>query len=283
MTSDYILTLHCPDRPGILASVTGSLVDAGGDVRDATSFGDESTGEFFIRLHCRLGSSDAIVAFERDVACMATRLGVRYEFHPCAYKPKVLILVSKADHCLVDLLHRHKTGALHAQIPMVIANHDDLRGLVEWHGIEFLHLAVNKSTHAQAERQILELIAAHQIDLTVLARYMQILSADMCDALKGRCINIHHSFLPSFKGAKPYHQAYHRWVKLIGATAHYVTGDLDEGPIIEQEVRRVDHATSASEMVAIGREIESSVLARAVRWHLEHRVLMNGNKTVVFA
>lgn len=282
MGFEFILTLHCPDRPGILAAVTSALVGEGGDVRDAQSFGDDSTGEFFIRMHLLLPSAAAAVAFRERIAELSSELGIRWELNDCAVRPRVLIMVSRFDHCLVDLLHRWKTGALVADIPLVISNHEDTRGLVEWHGIPFLHLPVTRDTKPQQEREIQRQIEAHEIDLVVLARYMQILSADLCRVLSGRCINIHHSFLPSFKGAMPYKQAHERGVKLIGATAHYVTQDLDEGPIIEQDVRRVTHATSAAEMTAVGRETESSVLARAVRWHLEHRILLNGSKTVVF-
>lgn len=283
MTREFILKMHCPDRPGILAAVTGALSGRGGDVRDAASFGDDSTGEFFIRMQLVLPSDEAVEAFRDDIRELTPALGVRWELHDCAVRPKLLILVSKLDHCLVDLLHRWKTGALAADIPLVVSNHETVRELVEWHGIPFDHLPVGKETKPEQERAILARVEKHEIDLVVLARYMQILSAATCRALAGRCINIHHSFLPSFKGAMPYRQAHEQGVKLIGATAHYVTADLDEGPIIEQDVRRVTHAATAAEMAAIGRETESSVLARAVRWHLEHRILMNGSKTVVFA
>ncbi len=281
MTSENILKLHCPDRPGILAAVTGTLVDNGGDVRDAQSFGDDGTGEFFVRMHLLLPSEN-VSAFRNGIAAVADDFGIRWELHDCAVRPKVLIMVSKHDHCLVDLLHRWKKGTLVMDVPMVVSNHEDTRALVEWHGIPFLHLPVSKETKSEQEREVLKQIRRHEIELVVLARYMQILSPRLVRELDGRCINIHHSFLPSFKGAMPYRQAHDRGVKLIGATAHYVTEDLDEGPIIEQDVRRVTHATTAGEMTAIGRETESSVLARAVRWHLEHRVLMNGRKTVVF-
>ncbi len=281
MTSENILKLHCPDRPGILAAVTGTLVDNGGDVRDAQSFGDDDTGEFFVRMHLLLPSEN-VSAFRNGIAAVADDFGIRWELHDCAVRPKVLIMVSKHDHCLVDLLHRWKKGTLVMDVPMVVSNHEDTRALVEWHGIPFLHLPVSKETKSEQEREVLKQIRRHEIELVVLARYMQILSPRLVRELDGRCINIHHSFLPSFKGAMPYKQAHDRGVKLIGATAHYVTEDLDEGPIIEQDVRRVTHATTAGEMTAIGRETESSVLARAVRWHLEHRVLMNGRKTVVF-
>ena len=283
MDCEYILQLHCPDRPGVLANVTAAFAKQAGDVRDAVSFGDESTGEFFIRCHLTLPDAAAAEAFRADIQTLSAQFDLRWELHDCAVRPRILIAVSKFDHCLLDLLHRWKGGALAADIPLVISNHDDARDLVEWHGIDYEHLPITKDTKPEQEGQILERIEAHSIDLVVLARYMQILSPDLCRALAGRCINIHHSFLPGFKGAMPYKQAHDRGVKLIGATAHYVTEDLDEGPIIEQDVRRVTHATSAAEMAAIGRETEASVLARAVRWHLEHRIMMNGSKTVVFA
>lgn len=282
MSYEYILKLHCPDRPGILAAVTAALVEQGGDVRDAQSFGDDSTGEFFVRMHLLLPSAEGVDAFRDNISGMARELGILWELHDCAIRPRVLIMVSKFDHCLNDLLHRTRVGTLPMDVPLVISNHDDVRSLVEWHGIPFRYLPVTSESKPAQEEEILKLIQESRIDLVVLARYMQILSGDMVRELVGRCINIHHSFLPSFKGAMPYKQAHDRGVKLIGATAHYVTEDLDEGPIIEQDVRRVTHATTAAEMTAIGRETESSVLARAVRWHIEHRILMNGSKTVVF-
>jgi len=279
---EYILTLHCPDRPGILAAVTGALAEQGGDVRDAQSFADDSTDEFFVRMHLLLPSGAAADAFGAAIGELAVRLGIGWELHDCAVQPRVMVMVSKFDHCLRDLLHRRETGALRADIRLVVSNHEDARELVEWHGVRFVHLPVSRENRAEQESEVLQLVREQGIDLVVLARYMQILSDGLVGALEGRCINIHHSFLPSFKGAMPYRQAHERGVKLIGATAHYVTEDLDEGPIIEQDVRRVTHATTESEMTAIGRETEASVLARAVRWHIEHRILLNGAKTVVF-
>ena len=280
---EYILTMHCPDRPGILAAVTGALAERGGDVRDAQSFADDSTNEFFVRMHALLPSQEAAAAFGAAIGELAVKLGIGWELHDCALPPRIMVMVSKFDHCLRDLLHRRETGGLRADIPLVVSNHDDARGLVEWHGIPFVHLPVSKDNRPEQEAEVLRLVREQRIGLVVLARYMQILSAGMVRQLAGRCINIHHSFLPSFKGAMPYRQAHERGVKLIGATAHYVTEDLDEGPIIEQDVRRVSHATSETEMTAIGRETEASVLARAVRWHIEHRILLNSAKTVVFA
>lgn len=279
---DFVLQMHCPDRPGIMASVTNALAQHGGDIREAASFGDESTGEFFIRIHLRFSTAGSINGFSDDIEKVALRLGVRWQLHNLSRRPKIMIAVSQFDHCLLDLLHRWKSGALETDIPLVVSNHETTRDVVEWHGIPFHHLPITKATKAEQEQKLLALVEQHKIDLVVLARYMQILSSELCTALAGRCINIHHSFLPSFKGAMPYRQAHDRGVKLIGATAHYVTDVLDEGPIIEQDVRRVSHATGPTEMAAIGRETESSVLARAVNWHLQHRILMNGSKTVVF-
>lgn len=281
MTKDLILHLRAPDRPGVLADVTSTLSRRGGDVRDAQSFGDEATGRFFVRLHAHLPAREA-EGFRADVRAYAEERGAHWDLFDLARRQKLVIAVSKFDHCLVDLLHRHKVGALKADIAAVISNHEDTRAFVEWHGAPFHHLPVTPETKLSQEASFRAVIEETGADLIVLARYMQILSAEMCAALDGRCINIHHSFLPSFKGAKPYHRAYERGVKLIGATAHYVTTDLDEGPIIEQDVRRVTHATSAADMAAIGRETEASVLARAVQWRLEHRVMLNGAKTVVF-
>ena len=280
---DYILKLHCPDRPGILATVANALVAQGGDIRDASSFGDDSTSEFFIRIHATIPETGAIGTLKSAIDELADETGLWWEMHDLSIRPKLMLLVSKLDHCLVDLLHRWKTGSLDVDIPLVISNHDDARSVVEWHGVEFRHLPVSKDSKPEQEQQILEAVRELDIDLVVLARYMQILSPELCRELSGHCINIHHSFLPSFKGAMPYRQAHDKGVKIIGATAHYVTDDLDEGPIIEQDVRRISHSTSVEEMTAIGRETESSVLARAVRWHLEHRILLNGTKTVVFA
>lgn len=282
MTSDFILLLRAPDRPGTLAATLDALHRHGGDVRDAQSFGDEDTGRFFVRVHLRL-PIESLAGFRKDIAAYADAHEVSFKLHDLTMRQRVLIAVSKLDHCLVDLLHRNKIGAFHADIVGVLSNHEDARALTEWHGIAFHHLPVTPDTKQEQEQRFLDIVERESVDLIVLARYMQILSEDMCGALSERCINIHHSFLPSFKGAKPYHRAFERGVKLIGATAHYVTTDLDEGPIIEQDVRRVTHAASAREMIAIGRETEASVLARAVRWHLEHRVMLNGQKTVVFA
>ena len=261
-----------------MATATNALARHGGDIREAASFGDETTGEFFIRIHLRFLAADSVNEFSVEIEQMAKKLGVRWELHDLSRRPRIMIAVSQYDHCLHDLLHRWKSGALGADVPLVVSNHETTRDVVEWHGIPFHYLPVDEKTKPEQERQFLALFKEHDIDLVVLARYMQILSHDLCVALDGRCINIHHSFLPSFRGAMPYRQAHDRGVKLIGATAHYVTDELDEGPIIEQDVRRVTHATSPAQMTTIGRETESSVLARAVNWHLQHRILMNGSE-----
>jgi formyltetrahydrofolate deformylase len=277
-----VLRFRCPDRPGILALVTPVLAESGWDIREASVHGDEDSVTFFVRVH--LASETAsIAALEERMAGLAGQLQLDWEIHDLRRPVPVLIAVSKFHHCLVDLIHKTEIGALPIRIVGVVSNHETARSLVEWHGLPFHHLPVDRADKGAQEARFLAVIRESGAELTVLARYMQILSDEFAAALAGRCINIHHSFLPSFKGAKPYHQAKARGVKLIGATAHYVTADLDEGPIIEQDVRRVSHATSADEMVAIGREVEASVLSRAVRWHAEHRILPNGNQTVVLA
>jgi formyltetrahydrofolate deformylase len=291
-----ILTLSCHDTRGIVAAVTGFLAAQDGFIIESTQFGDPSTQRFFMRVQFSSGEKtpayDALRAkFKSEVA---DRFAMDWDIANAAQKARVLILVSKQLHCLNDLLHRYRTGALAMEIPAVISNHADARGIVEWHGIPFHHWPIpstslspqaGESTQggkAAQEAKIRAIIDAENIDVVVLARYMQILSPELSAHLRGRAINIHHSFLPSFKGAKPYHQAHERGVKLIGATAHYVTDALDEGPIIEQEVARVDHAQSPEQLAAIGQDIEAQVLTRALKYQLEHRVLLNGTKTVVF-
>ena len=275
------LTISCPDTVGIVAAVAGFL--AGNDlfITESEHFGDAVSGRFFMRTVFRQGAIPA-AELERRFAEIGAKFGMDWAMNDLSKKARVLILVSKFDHCLNDLLYRFRTGQLNIDIPAVVSNHPELQRMVEWHGIPFHHLPVTKETKAGQEGKILEMIDRLKIDLVVLARYMQVLSPEMCKALAWRTINIHHSFLPSFKGAKPYHQAHARGVKIIGATAHYVTTDLDEGPIIEQSVERVDHTHTPEDLVAIGRDIENVVLARAVKCHTEHRVLPNGSKTVVF-
>jgi len=288
---EFVLTLSCRDTKGVVYAVSGLLFDAGCNILDSQQFGDvlssDATGLFFMRVHFEASFElgDALALAER-FAPLRERFAMQLHIHPMARKPRLLLMVSRHGHCLNDLLFRCQSGQLHADIAGVVSNHPDFAELCANHGVPFHHLALPPAADAAAkraqERQVEQLIEAQQIDLVVLARYMQILSAEFCEFLKGRAINIHHSFLPSFKGAKPYYQAHERGVKLIGATAHYVTAELDEGPIIEQDVERVDHSHSPEDFTAVGRDVESVVLARAVRWHVEHRVLINGRKTVVF-
>jgi formyltetrahydrofolate deformylase len=280
---DLILKFRCPDQPGILAAVTAAVFQAGLDIRDAAQFGDPGCGQFFVRMHLATTADGAEAVFRESFKAVAQRLDLKWLLRPWSEKTRTLIAVSKFGHCLNDLLHKWQAGLLHTDIVGVVSNHEDMRSLVEWHGLPFHYLPVSAETKAAQETRILELMAQEKVDLLVLARYMQILSENLCNALSGRCINIHHSFLPSFKGASPYKRAYERGVKLVGATAHYVTSDLDEGPIIEQDVVRVTHATSAEEMTNLGREVEARVLAKAVRWHVECRTILNGSRTIVFS
>lgn len=282
MQHEYILTLSCPDKVGIVAAVSIFLSQHNCNIKDSAQFGDMETGLFFMRVHFKAEpGAPEYAALNKDFTGLAERFSMNWNMHRADDKCRMIIMVSRHGHCLNDLLYRYRTGALHAEIAGIISNHQDFRDVAEWHGIPFHCLPVTKESKAEQERAVLDIIERERADLVVLARYMQILSAEMCEALAGRCINIHHSFLPSFKGAQPYHQAHARGVKLIGATAHYVTANLDEGPIIEQGVERVDHAHTPGDFVALGRDVECVVLARAVRNHIEHRVLLNGHKTVV--
>ena len=279
---DYVLTLSCPDRPGIVHAVTSYLLRHGGDIRESQQFGDRQHGRFFMRIDFTVSDATTADALRADFAPVAAEFAMTYELWAATSPYRTLILVSKQQHCLNDLLFRHSTGSLNIEVPAVVSNHLDAEPLVKSHGIEFHHLPVTPETKVSAETRLLKLIDELDIDLIVLARYMQILSDEVCRRLDGRVINIHHSFLPSFKGAKPYHQAFDRGVKLVGATAHYVTPDLDEGPIIEQDVTRVDHTYSADQLVNAGQDVEAQVLSRAVRWHSQTRVLLNEDRTVVF-
>ncbi len=288
---EFILTLSCKDTTGIVYAVSGLLYQAGCNIIDSQQFGDvqgdEATGLFFMRVHFAAPPQLADVpTLERLFEHVRAQHGMQAQFHAVDRRPRLLLMVSRFGHCLNDLLFRWKSGQLAVDIPAVVSNHPDFAELVRSYGIPFHHLPLVDGRDAAAKRaqesQVETLVEAERIDLVVLARYMQILSAEFCEVLRGRAINIHHSFLPSFKGARPYAQAHARGVKLIGATAHYVTPDLDEGPIIEQDVARVDHAMSADDLTALGRDVECVVLSRAVRWHVERRVLMNGHKTVVF-
>jgi formyltetrahydrofolate deformylase len=278
----FVLTLSCADQPGIVAAIASLLAQHGCNITDSAQFGDIRCGRFFMRV-----SFSAPPALDRDgarimLAPVIERFRMTAALHPMAERMRVLILVSKFGHCLNDLLYRHRVGALPIDIPAIVSNHRDFYQLAASHDIPFYNLPVTPETKEKQEQRLEELIEEENVDLVVLARYMQVLSEPLCEKLSGRAINIHHSFLPSFKGAKPYHQAHARGVKLIGATAHYVTPVLDEGPIIEQEVARVDHAMAPEDLVHMGRDVECLVLARAVKWHVEHRILLNGNRTVVF-
>ena len=283
MTSRFIFTIQCQDRAGIVAAVASCLHENGFFIEEAAQFGDALTGRFFMRLQIRQESDKGSVeALRTQFKAVSEMFSMDWSLHDEKYRPKVMLMVSKFDHCLADLLYRHRIGELEADITAIVSNHDTLRHLADQASIPFHHIPVTEETKPEAEAKLTALIEETESELIVLARYMQVLSTDMCEKYAGRVINIHHSFLPSFKGAKPYHRAHDRGVKLIGATAHYVTSDLDEGPIIEQMVERVDHSDSAGEMVAIGRDVEASTLARAIKMHLERRVFLNGIRTVVF-
>ena len=281
MTPSYILTLSCPDRPGIVHAVSGFLLERGGNIEEAAQYSDLGTGLFFMRVRFVCAQTTEAVLREQ-LTQMAPGFGMRWALHSIGQAMPCVIMVSKEGHCLNDLLFRCKSGLLDVDVRAIISNHRDFYQLAASYNVPFHHIEVNAGNKAQAEARQLEIIQAEGAQLVVLARYMQILSNAMCEQLAGKAINIHHSFLPSFKGAKPYHQAHQRGVKLIGATAHYVTADLDEGPIIEQDVARVDHSKTVEDLSALGRDTESQVLARAVKWHSEHRVLLDGHKTVVF-
>jgi formyltetrahydrofolate deformylase len=283
-TRDFVLTLTCPDRPGVVRAVSDFLVGHGGNIVESQQVGDRVTGRFFMRISFDVAGVELPEAEElrREFAAVAGEFGMTFELWRARAPYRTLIMVSRHLHCLNDLLFRHSTGALQIDIPVVVSNHLDAESLVRAHGLDFVHIPVTPDSKSRAEDRLRELIDRHGIHLVVLARYMQVLSADLCADLTGRAINIHHSFLPSFKGAKPYHQAFERGVKLIGATAHYVTADLDEGPIIEQDVIRVDHNFDQEQLVTAGRDVEAQVLSRAVRWHAESRVMLNGHRTVVF-
>ena len=279
-----ILTFSCPDVAGIQAAVTTSLFEAGAFIEEDASYGDPETKRFFGRMVVR--ASDGASFAEADIAAkfapIGERFGMDWRLSDASRACPTVIAVSRFGHSLNDLLHRWSTGALKIDIRAVISNHEEMRPLVEWYGLPYHHLPVSAATKAAQEAAFYQVVEEAGAELVVLARYMQVLSDDLSEKLAGRCINIHHSFLPSFKGARPYHQAHKRGVKIIGATAHYVTANLDEGPIIEQGIERVDHTMSGDDLVNIGRDIECTVLARAVKWHAERRILMNGQRTVVF-
>lgn len=281
----WILTLVCHDRVGIVAAVSGFLASRGGFILDSQQYADLDTGRFFMRVIFDAGTDEFPAdteALRQAFQPVAEEFELRWSLDPSNVKPRIFIAVSKGSHCLYDLLYRERVGSLAAEIAGVVSNHPDLRSLAEWHGVPFHHLPVDNDNRDEQERAIEALMADYKADYLILARYMQVLTSDFSARLSGRCINIHHSFLPGFKGAKPYHRAHQRGVKLIGATAHFVTEDLDEGPIIEQAVERVDHRASVNDLIRLGRDIESQVLARAVNAAGERRLFLNGGKTVVF-
>ena len=283
---DFVLTLLCPDQPGIVHAVSGFLLEHGGNIVESQQYGDTGTETFFMRIDFETsGSADSAETaadLRHGFEPVAAAYQMSYELWAAKAPFRTLIMVSKQLHCLNDLLFRASTGSLQIEIPAVVSNHRDAERLCDAFGVAFHHLPVTPDTKAEAESRLLDMVDDLDVELVVLARYMQVLSDRLCRRLEGRVINIHHSFLPSFKGAKPYHQAHERGVKLVGATAHYVTADLDEGPIIEQDILRVDHTYHQDQLVAAGRDVEAQVLSRAVRWHAESRVLLNGHRTVVF-
>jgi formyltetrahydrofolate deformylase len=280
---EYILTLSCPDRPGLVFAVSSFLVQNSGNILESQQFDDRLHDRFFMRVHFEV--TDARVDIDwlrRGLSDVTRAFHMSWDLVDASTPTRVLLMVSRFGHCLNDLLFRQQVGGLNIDIPAIVSNHPDFASLAATYDIPYHHIPVTAATKGEAEAELLRLVDELDIDLVVLARYMQVLTDDVCKRLEGRAINIHHSFLPSFKGAKPYHQAHARGVKLVGATAHYVTSDLDEGPIIEQDVVRVDHALDPEELAAAGRDVEAQALARAVKWHCERRVLLNGNRTVVF-
>ena len=279
---DFVLILSCPDRPGIVHAVSGFLVEHGGNIVESQQFGDPLSGRFFMRIDVEVPGPATAEELRAAFGRVAAEFGMEFELWDARAPYRTLIMVSKQLHCLNDLLFRTSTGSLRIEVPAVVSNHPDAAAMAASYGVPFFHVPVTPETKPQAEARLLELVRDLDVQLVVLARYMQVLSDGLCRELSGRAINIHHSFLPSFKGAKPYHQAFDRGVKLVGATAHYVTAALDEGPIIEQDVIRVDHSYHQDGLVAAGRDVEAQVLSRAVRWHSQSRVLLNGSRTVVF-
>ncbi len=280
-STHWILTLVCDDRPGIVHAISGAIVDAGGNITESQQFSSDDTGRFFMRL--QVESEISRQGFEAALAPITQRYDMTWQLDVVGRPLRTLVLVSKAGHCLNDLLYRQLAGQLSVDIPLIMSNHPDLKGLAEFYGVPFeSHPVASPGQKLAFEDRVQEVVEKHDIELVVLARYMQILSPELCDALSGRIINIHHSFLPGFKGANPYKQAHARGVKLIGATAHFVTSDLDEGPIIEQNVVRVDHSRTPGELVTIGQDEESRTLTQAVKWFSEDRVLLDGVRTIIF-
>jgi formyltetrahydrofolate deformylase len=278
---DLIASLQCADQPGIVHAMTSAVLACGGNIIENQQFTDEPTNTFVMRT--RFETTQGLDAAKKSLSEGLSKFSPALHIRPTEQKPRALVLVTKESHCLRDLLYLLELGELPIEIPVVVSNHEDLRSLVESHGFTFIHLPVTASTKVAQERELLALVEKHAIDFVVLARYMQILSNEFCAALPGKIINIHHSFLPGFKGAKPYHQAHARGVKIIGATAHFVTSDLDEGPIIEQDIAHVTHTSTPEDLIALGRDIERRVLAKAVRLYAQDRIFIVGQRTVVFS
>lgn len=283
-SAQFILTLACPNGPGQVAAVSAFLDRLGCYIEELAVFDDDLSQRFFVRCvyHGPAGRADLLPQMRWEFVPVAERFGMQWAIHDATERPRVLILVSRLDHCLNDLLYRWRIGELKMEVTAIVSNHPDLKPIADAHGLDYHHLPVTPDTKAAREQQLLDIVSRTDAELVILARYMQILSTELCEKLAGRAINIHHSFLPGFKGAKPYHQAHERGVKLIGATAHFVTSDLDEGPIIEQVVERVDHAFRPEQLAATGRDMECAALARAVKYYVERRVFLNGKRTVVF-
>jgi formyltetrahydrofolate deformylase len=278
----FVITIACADQPGIVAAITTELAAIGANIAESSQFWDRQTNRFFMRIAIETPDGVDAQAVKRALQAPIARFELRLDINDLSKRPKIIIMVSKFDHAMLHLIYQIRVGWLDAEVVAIVSNHEDSRKIAELEGIPYHYLPVTKDTKAEQEEKLLELATKSGADLVILARYMQVLSDKLSRRLFGKVINIHHSFLPSFKGAKPYHQAHERGVKLIGATAHYVTADLDEGPIVEQETERVTHAMTADDFVAAGRDIEARVLARAVKMHVESRVMLNGHKTVVF-
>jgi len=282
--SKYVLTVSCPEANGIVRAVSDFLFQRGATISEAAQYRDPVIDRFFMRVEFEEVEAHlpATEKLDEDFAAVARHFVMQWNFFDLSKRPKLLLAVSSHGHCLIDILHRWSSGALPADVVGVVSNHEDMRGITEWYGLDYFYLPLTPQTKVAQEEAMLDIVATNQVDVLALARYMQILSPRMCEVMAGRAINIHHSFLPGFKGANPYRQAYMRGVKIIGATAHYVTTDLDEGPIIEQAVERIDHNFDIAELMQIGRDAECAAFARALKWHCEHRIIVNGNKTVVF-
>lgn len=281
MSNHFVISLSCVDRPGIVHAISGGLLGAGCNITESQQYESPDSHTFFMRIE--VATAQSLEQVRAQLAPIRDDFTMDLQVHPASRRTRTMIMCSKAGHALNDLLFAQRAGTLAIEVPVIVSNHRDLKPMADFYGVDFIHLPVTSENKSQAEAELLGLVEHYDIELVVLARYMQILSDSLCERMAGRVINIHHSFLPSFKGAKPYHQAHVRGVKLIGATAHYVTADLDEGPIIDQEVTQVTHARTAEQLVALGRSVEGRTLTRAVQWHSEHRVMLDGQRTIVFS